>query len=43
LEKVDNDLREVDGEIMVQHELIFEWLASEDSAEQTAKGNPYGG
>jgi hypothetical protein len=41
LEEVDNDLREVDGEIMVQHELIFEWLASEDSAEQTAKGNPY--
>jgi len=42
LEEVDNDLREVDGEIMVQHELIFEWLA-EDSSEQTAKGSPYGG
>ena len=41
LEEVDNDLRNVDNEIMVQHETIFEWLA-EGSAEQTAtKGNPY--
>ena len=39
LEQVDNDLRNVDNEIMVQHETIFEWLASD--AEQTAKGNPY--
>ena len=40
LEEVDNDLREVDGEIMVQHEAIFQWLA-EGESEQTAKGNPY--
>ena len=39
LEEVDNDLRNVDNEIMVQHEAIFEWLASD--VEQTAKGNPY--
>ena len=39
LEQVDNDLRNVDNEIMVQHEAIFEWLASD--VEQTAKGNPY--
>ena len=39
LEQVDNDLRNVDNEIMVQHETIFEWFASD--AEQTAKGNPY--
>ena len=42
LEKVDNDLRNVDNEIMVQHESIFEWMAK-SSPEQTAKGNPYGG
>ena len=42
LEEVDNSLREVDGEIMVQHESIFEWMAK-SSPEQTAKGNPYGG
>ena len=40
LEEADIVLREVDSEIMVQHEAIFSWLA-EDSAEQTAKGNPY--
>ena len=40
LEEADIVLREVDGEIMVQHETIFAWLA-EDSVEQTAKGNPY--
>ena len=40
LEQVDNDLRNVDNEIMVQHETIFEWLA-EGSAEQPAKGIPY--
>ena len=40
LEEVDNDLRDVDNEIMVQHEAIFSWLA-EGEAEQTAKGNPY--
>ena len=40
LEEADIVLREVDSEIMVQHETIFAWLA-EDSAEQTAKGNPY--
>ena len=39
LEEADIVLREVDSEIMVQHETIFEWLASD--AEQTAKGNPY--
>ena len=39
LEEGDNDLRNVDNEIMVQHEAIFEWLASD--VEQTAKGNPY--
>ena len=39
LEQGDNDLRNVDNEIMGQHETIFEWLASD--AEQTAKGNPY--
>ena len=27
LEQVDNDLRNVDNEIMVQHETIFAWLA----------------
>ena len=42
LEQVDNDLRNVDNEIMVQHESIFEWMAK-SSPEQTAKGNPYGG
>ena len=40
LEEVDNDLRDVDNEIMVQHEAIFSWL-SEGEVEQTAKGNPY--
>ena len=40
LEEADIVLREVDGEIMVQHETIFAWLAEGD-AEQTAKGNPY--
>ena len=40
LEQVDNDLRNVDNEIMVQHETIFEWVA-EGSAEQTAMVNPY--
>ena len=40
LEEADIVLREVDSEIMVQHETIFAWLA-EDSPEQTAKGNPY--
>ena len=40
LEEVDIVLREVDSEIMVQHETIFAWL-SEGDAEQTAKGNPY--
>tara|TARA_Y100000310_G_scaffold156336_1_gene155753 strand:+ start:118 stop:459 length:342 start_codon:yes stop_codon:yes gene_type:complete len=40
LEEADTVLREVDSEIMVQHETIFQWLA-EDSAEQTVKGNPY--
>ena len=38
--EADIVLREVDGEIMVQHETIFAWLAEGD-AEQTAKGNPY--
>ena len=40
LEEADIVLREVDSEIMVQHETIFAWL-SEGDAEQTAKGNPY--
>ena len=40
LEEADIVLREVDSEIMVQHETIFAWLA-EDSVEQTSKGNPY--
>ena len=40
LEEADIVLREVDSEIMVQHETIFAWLA-EGEAEQTAKGNPY--
>ena len=40
LEEADIVLREVDSEIMVQHETIFAWLA-EDSVEQTVKGNPY--
>ena len=40
LEEADIVLREVDSEIMVQHETIFAWL-SEGEAEQTAKGNPY--
>ena len=40
LEEADIVLREIDSEIMVQHETIFAWLA-EDSPEQTAKGNPY--
>ena len=39
LEEADIVLREVDSEIMVQHETIFAWLA-EDSPEQPAKGNP---
>ena len=40
LEEADIVLREIDSEIMVQHETIFAWL-SEGEAEQTAKGNPY--
>ena len=40
LEEADIVLREVDSEIMTQHEVIFSWLA-EGEAEQTAKGNPY--
>ena len=40
LEEADIVLREVDNEIMTQHEAIFSWLA-EGAAEQTAKGNPY--
>ena len=42
LEQADSVLRDVDNEIMVQHESIFEWMAK-SSPEQTAKGNPYGG
>ena len=42
LEQADAVLRDVDNEIMVQHEQIFSWLA-EGEVEQTAKGNPYGG
>ena len=42
LEQADAVLRDVDNEIMVQHEQIFSWLA-EVEVEQTAKGNPYGG
>jgi FtsZ-binding cell division protein ZapB len=42
LEQADAVLRDVDNEIMVQHESIFEWM-SRSSPEQTAKGNPYGG
>tara|TARA_R110002020_G_scaffold406420_1_gene616604 strand:+ start:4548 stop:4892 length:345 start_codon:yes stop_codon:yes gene_type:complete len=42
LEQADATLRDVDNEIMVQHESIFEWMAN-SSPEQTAKGNPYGG
>ena len=42
LEEADAVLRDVDNEIMVQHEPIFEWMARA-SPEQTAKGNPYGG
>ena len=42
LEQADATLRDVDNEIMVQHESIFEWMAK-SSPEQTAKGNPYGG
>ena len=42
LEQADAVLRDVDNEIMVQHESIFEWMAK-GSPEQTAKGNPYGG
>ena len=40
LEQADATLRDVDNEIMVQHESIFEWMAK-SSPEQTAKGNPY--
>ena len=42
LEQADATLRDVDSEIMAQHESIFEWMANK-SPEQTAKGNPYGG
>ncbi len=42
LEQADIALRDVDNEIMTQHEVIFEWMAK-FSPEQTAKGNPYGG
>ena len=42
LEQADAALRDVDNEIMVQHESIFEWMAK-GNPEQTAKGNPYGG
>ena len=42
LEQADATLRDVDNEIMVQHESIFEWMAKA-SPEQTAKGNPCGG
>ena len=40
--KAIDKLEDVDNEIMVQHESIFEWMAK-SSPEQTAKGNPYGG
>ena len=42
LEQADATLRDVDNEIMAQHESIFEWMANKNP-EQTAKGNPYGG
>ena len=42
LEQADAALRDVDNEIMVQHESIFEWMAK-SSPEQISKGNPYGG
>ena len=42
LEQADATLRDVDNEIMAQHESILEWMANK-SPEQTAKGNPYGG
>ena len=42
LEQADATLRDVDNEIMVQHESIFEWMAK-SSPEQISKGNPYGG
>jgi FtsZ-binding cell division protein ZapB len=43
LEQADATLRDVDNEIMVQHESIFEWMAKSKTPEQTAKGNPYSG
>jgi hypothetical protein len=42
LEQADAALRDVDNEIMVQHESIFEMMAKA-SPEQISKGNPYGG
>ena len=42
LEQADAALRDVDNEIMVQHESIFEMMAK-TSPEQISKGNPYGG
>ena len=42
LEQADAALRDVDNEIMVQHESIFEMMAK-GSPEQISKGNPYGG
>ena len=42
LEQADATLRDVDNEIMVQHESIFDWMAK-SRPEQPAKGNPYGG
>ena len=42
LEQADAALRDVDNEIMVQHESIFEMMAK-GSPEQISKGNPFGG
>ena len=39
LRKEISSLREVDREIMTQHEKIFEWMANSSPMQQ--KGNPY--
>ena len=43
LRKEIASLREVDREIMTQHEKIFDWMAQSNPMQQSTKGNPYGG
>ena len=41
LRKEISSLREVDREIMTQHEKIFDWMAQSGPMQQNGGGNPY--